>query len=452
MDEVATIAASNRPLGNLWSMLANVDAVHGLYYLGMHLYGSVFGFSPFAVRLPSAIAVTLTVLVTWFVARRLFGESVAWISIPVAALLPRITWAATEARSYSFQALLAILLLLLLLRILSTSSAKQRGYLWVAYGVLQTLGTYLFIYFCILAFAHGLWLFAKRRELFKGWLTTFGLALLASSWILVIADLQKNQIGWLPRIGNQTIVEFFESQYFMFNPAMSFLANGLLVVVILGGTRIGLSKSQESASLFLGLQLVLTPLVTIAYSVASNPIYNSRYQTALAPMVAILLAVGIHHIFSNRVKWLALAVIIGVSLPTYIQFRSAHAKEANSNWAELSQVVGAIKKPGDGILFSDYQRATPTLSRLPIGYPGDFVGMRDLTRSLSYRDSRGLYNERMAVADSIPRWKNLRRIIVVADAKEFAEYLKLRDLLDQQGFRRSNLKHIGGSSVVTFSR
>lgn len=36
-DEAATISAAySRSLGQLWQMLGNVDAVHGLYYLLMH--------------------------------------------------------------------------------------------------------------------------------------------------------------------------------------------------------------------------------------------------------------------------------------------------------------------------------------------------------------------------------------------------------------------------------
>ena len=36
-DEAATISASySRSLGQLWQMLSNVDAVHGLYYVLMH--------------------------------------------------------------------------------------------------------------------------------------------------------------------------------------------------------------------------------------------------------------------------------------------------------------------------------------------------------------------------------------------------------------------------------
>ena len=55
-DEAATISASGRSLSELWRMTDTIDVVHAAYYAVMHLWTSVFGSSPFALRLPSALA------------------------------------------------------------------------------------------------------------------------------------------------------------------------------------------------------------------------------------------------------------------------------------------------------------------------------------------------------------------------------------------------------------
>src|SRR6202034_4096331 len=57
-DELATWSAASRTLPQLWAMVHNVDAVLGLYYLGLHLWMAVFGDSAAAMRLPSALAMT----------------------------------------------------------------------------------------------------------------------------------------------------------------------------------------------------------------------------------------------------------------------------------------------------------------------------------------------------------------------------------------------------------
>ena len=58
-DEAATISASTRSAAQLWRMVGNIDAVHGLYYLLMHGWYAVFPATEFASRLSSALAVGL---------------------------------------------------------------------------------------------------------------------------------------------------------------------------------------------------------------------------------------------------------------------------------------------------------------------------------------------------------------------------------------------------------
>jgi mannosyltransferase len=41
-DEAATISAGTRSVPELWRLLGNIDAVHGLYYLLMHGWFAVF--------------------------------------------------------------------------------------------------------------------------------------------------------------------------------------------------------------------------------------------------------------------------------------------------------------------------------------------------------------------------------------------------------------------------
>jgi len=56
-DEAATISAGSRSLPELWRLLGNIDAVHGLYYLLMHAWLTIFPATEFWLRLPSCLAV-----------------------------------------------------------------------------------------------------------------------------------------------------------------------------------------------------------------------------------------------------------------------------------------------------------------------------------------------------------------------------------------------------------
>ena len=58
-DEAATISAGSRSLPELWRLLGNIDAVHGLYYLFMHGWMKL-GTSPTAIPTSAPIKNTST--------------------------------------------------------------------------------------------------------------------------------------------------------------------------------------------------------------------------------------------------------------------------------------------------------------------------------------------------------------------------------------------------------
>src|ERR1700755_1617612 len=51
-DESATISASGRSIPDPWRMLGHIDAVHGLFYLLMHGWFSIFPVTEFWSRVP----------------------------------------------------------------------------------------------------------------------------------------------------------------------------------------------------------------------------------------------------------------------------------------------------------------------------------------------------------------------------------------------------------------
>ncbi|WP_371617893.1 hypothetical protein [Streptomyces sp. NBC_00454] len=79
-DESVTWQVAHRPLGALWELLGQVDAVHGLYYLLMHAVFAVAGGGAdgasaglWALRLPSVAATALAAAGVAAVAHRLAG-------------------------------------------------------------------------------------------------------------------------------------------------------------------------------------------------------------------------------------------------------------------------------------------------------------------------------------------------------------------------------------------
>src|SRR5258708_9459819 len=114
-DEAATISASySRSLGELWRMLSNVDAVHGLYYLLMHGWFQIFPPTEFWSRVPSGLAVGGAAAGLVVLGRQFSSRTVAVAAGIVCGIMPRATWAGIEARPYAFSMLAAVWLTILL--------------------------------------------------------------------------------------------------------------------------------------------------------------------------------------------------------------------------------------------------------------------------------------------------------------------------------------------------
>ena len=80
-------------------MVHNIDAVLGIYYLGLHLWMAVFGQSATAMRLPSVIAMAAAAAVVALIGQRLGGRLAGLASGLVFAVIPSVTRFAQEAQA-----------------------------------------------------------------------------------------------------------------------------------------------------------------------------------------------------------------------------------------------------------------------------------------------------------------------------------------------------------------
>jgi mannosyltransferase len=131
-DELASWSAATRTLPQLWAMVHNIDAVLGIYYLGLHLWMTVFGDSATAMRLPSVIAMAAAAAVVALIGRRLGGNVAGLASGLVFALIPSVSRYAQEARPYAFATLFAALATLTFLRAMERPKWSR----WAIYAIM----------------------------------------------------------------------------------------------------------------------------------------------------------------------------------------------------------------------------------------------------------------------------------------------------------------------------
>ena len=241
-DEAATVSATMRSWPELGRMLQSIDAVHGLYYAGMHLWLDLAGYSPFTLRAPSAVCVGAAAALTVLLVGSRASRRTAVLAGIVFCLLPRVTWMGAEGRSYALTATLAVALTLVFLAAWRRGPAPRRirALWWTLYGITAFVATVTFIYLAFLVAAHGataLWaLWAGRRRdrsvraSLLGWsVAAGGAAVLLVPFALSVVR-QSGQVSWIAPISWGSWHGVFVTQWFYLNPW--FAVVGWVVLVI----------------------------------------------------------------------------------------------------------------------------------------------------------------------------------------------------------------------------
>ena len=154
-DEAATISASySRSLGQLWQMMGNVDAVHGLYYVLMHGWFTIFPPTEFWSRVPSGLAVGGAAAGVVVLGKQFSSRTVALSAGVICAILPRATWAGIEARPYALTMMVAAWSTVLLVH----AVRRDNDWIWLCYAVAMAAAILLDVYLALMFLAHAVFL------------------------------------------------------------------------------------------------------------------------------------------------------------------------------------------------------------------------------------------------------------------------------------------------------
>ncbi|GAB2468347.1 mannosyltransferase [Conyzicola lurida] len=408
-DEAATIISSTRSWDQLWAMVGSVDAVHAVYYAVMHLVFDLFGYSPVALRVPSAIAIGIAAALT-VVLGRLF-ENVPRLGVIaglVFCLLPRTTWAGTEGRSYALTAVFAVLLTILLV----VASRRSSRLLWALYALTVAVACLVFIYLALVVVAHAVtmaWWFASSKS--RAWppagrwlrWTALATAVVVPFALAVIG--QSGQLHWLDTPGAKTPRNVFEHQWFYSSPMFAVVGWALLAVgaVLLLRRARGLS----AASVLLPALLLPTALLLVT-SATITPIYTPRYLTMCLPFVALVIAAAIARIPSRPLVLVALLVLLALAAPQIALQREPEAKEKTS-WAAVADLIAeqrALDGPGaeTAIVYGGVQRHPIASARvIAYSYPDAFVGTTDVTLGTPAAETGQLWETRIPLEEGLTR-------------------------------------------------
>ena len=481
-DEVATRWAALLGLRGLARLLRHVDAVHGLYYLIMHVW-TVVGTSPAVLRIPSVISMAVAAAVIAILARRLTGSG--WAALfagLIMVLTPMITYYAQTARSYALVYACVALATLALLRAMDAEAgvaAGRAGPRWLLYAGLMTLSGYLNEMALLVLAAHAITVLLARygRRASLHWAAAAGGSVILVVPLLALSVGERAAISFLGRPGLGAAKTLFHD-YFGPTTAVALLLLACAVIAVLpaepawprlrAGAPAGTGTEPDPAWWRGGISLpsVAAPLLVVpAFLLAAEsrivaPLYIDRYVLYGEAGAALLAGAGAYRLgqwLTRYGHWRelvfvpgAIVCVLALVLQLGPQERVRTPQSRLFDFGGPSRYVGAHSRPGDGVLYFG------TLFRkAELGYPADFRKVTDFGVAVTPLRAGNFRGTDKSVAQTLPLMLGYQRIWVIG-ARPSAHLspgpLRQESATLASQFRLIDSQHFRGITVTLWQR
>jgi len=377
-DEALTVLLARKLTPELIRITA-ADVHPPLYFLVVKAFMAL-GQSEFAIRLPSALCGTGSILALYLLGRDLFDERAGQVSALIMAISPLQLFYAQEARMYA-----QLLLLIVFGSWCFIRALRNDTLLWWGLFILSAaLASYTAYFAFPVLFAMGLHVFLidrQRKHIYHFLLAVGIVALLYLPWIGVLLSQTQAVLGsyWMerpsPLIIFTTLSAFFVG--YSLPPlwiAISLAVTLLIIFVILNHARHALASSIDTQPLVWLLLWGFVPLLGTCAISLLRPIYQIRTVITASPAFYLLIAWGLTRVQQKKLNLL-------LSLPTLTMmiasifgfyFNPIFAKPL---WRQAAHYVHEHTQPGDVVLHTSDGSFLPFLCYDPnvehVLLPGD---------------------------------------------------------------------------------
>lgn len=372
LDETYSFAMTSHALIDILR-LTQGDVHPPLYYLTLKLARSLFGASPFALRLPSLLGTLALIGLGMGPVRRLWGDRTAYLYALLVATSPGILCFAQEARMYTMAAFFVTGAVLYGQLVLTDPQRRDR--FWFC---LFTFAAALTHYFALVAVAmNGILLFGfaalRWRARFKSVLVNLLVATgLYLPWSLSFIHQVTLVTGgfWIPK-PTLPLVTFGLVAPFTYKfedvayPKQALLALGLVFAV--AATTL-LSKKLRGGpyELLMRLHLLGIYLLTLgfvwAWSAWKTPIFMPRYMMTCSGLMLLFTAASIARLPRFGYVFATTVVLVGLGLPAWLRIQR---ETFGGPFAELAQAVREAGTPAPMLLHNDPQSLYPSWHAVP---------------------------------------------------------------------------------------
>ncbi len=454
-DEVATYVVAQRTVPQLWAMLHNVDAVHGLYYLGMHAWLTL-GDGEVWLRVPSVAASVVSAGLVAGLGTRLGGVRAGLSAGLLFATMPVVSNYAQEAGSFALvsAAVLAATCLLVL-------ALDRGGKWWPAYAAMVTLAAVMNEIAALALVAHAvtLWILRVPRRAWWRWTgcaAICGMTLLPVAWITFA---QSGQVDWLRAPDLDDLGNLAQLLLAPHPVTLAVMVALVIAGVVLARPAAGLELAAVAAP------LAFVPPVLLLLVSFAHPLFHPRYVLYSVAGMPLLAALGLVRLTSwlgwdkarGRVRHGAgivaiAAILLGVAVTGLPQQRLVRTRESRpDDLAAAAAVIRLHARPGDPVVFM------PSTYRLiAMGYPVAFRGLSDPALDVSPAESSSLTGRELEIPQITAAMLSVDHVWVVGRPRLIVfpeeEKTMAKQAVLRTHFRRVQIIRVHGVDVTLYRR
>ena len=289
-------------MSGLWTVITSHDPNMGLYYVLLHFWTRVFGYSEAAVRSMTVVLAGFAVPVMYLLGRRLFGRRAGIIAALLLAMAPFFVQYEQTARSYA----LVVLLVLLSSYFFVGELEKPSRATLVAYVVASVLAVYAHYFAAFVLLVQALTLIAVRRRgaVTVAWLSAAGAIVALCIPAAVFAHRAgTSNISWIHTPGLGTL---FHLPTDLAGSRLLALALGVLACY---GFARALADRQGWQAGFVAAWLIVPVILVFAVSRLGRPLFVAYYLIVVLPAFVLLASAGVAKLPRREASWAAAAAL-----------------------------------------------------------------------------------------------------------------------------------------------
>lgn len=362
MDEAVIYSQTKADsLSDVYSTVMSREGHIGpFYHILNYLFSLLFGYTEWALRMPSAIYGTISVIFVYKIAEALMNKNVALFSSILMAFSPVHVWYSQEARMYSLWIMLILVTTFLFIKILE----KRRLWLWILFTMFASLSIWTFLNSIFIFSALGLYLvifFKMYKREFCFYIVSMFVAV-TSYFPGIVALLATGPVTAIIQVGSSRTTTVFDFIYafYVFNVGTTFGPSlvtiraslrqlgatnavwkvvsqyGIIIIpsmLLYGGifsysTYKAIAKRNDDNYTFILVILFVPSIMIFGITLFSSSLpFNVRYILGVLPFYLIFLSAALNEL-STRERWILLSGMIFLSVFSLFNhyFKDEYAK------------------------------------------------------------------------------------------------------------------------------